>query len=124
MTFQNLNLNNSLLHALNKKGYSVPTPVQQQSIPHILDGRDLFGGAQTGTGKTAAFALPLIQVIAAKKSTNSLPGIKALILAPTRELALQINDCIKAYGHGSGLKHTVIFGGVSQFHQVKDLRRG
>src|SRR4026208_1423549 len=109
MTFQNLNLNNSLLHALQKKGYSIPTPIQQQCIPHILEGRDLFGGAQTGTGKTAAFSLPLIQIIAAKKSKHSPSVITALILAPTRELALQISDSIKAYGHGSGLKHTVIF---------------
>src|SRR5689334_15189099 len=124
MTFKNLNLNTSLLQALQKKGYLEPTPVQQQCIPHILQGRDLFGGAQTGTGKTAAFSLPLIQIISEKKTGHSNAGIKALILAPTRELALQINDCLKAYSHGSGLKHTVIFGGVSQFHQVKDLRRG
>jgi len=124
MTFKNLNLNTSLLQALQKKGYLEPTPVQQQCIPHILQGRDLFGGAQTGTGKTAAFSLPLIQIISEKKTGHSYAGIKALILAPTRELALQINDCLKAYSHGSGLKHTVIFGGVSQFHQVKDLRRG
>lgn len=123
MTFKNLNLNTSLLQALQKKGYLEPTPVQQQCIPHILQGRDLFGGAQTGTGKTAAFSLPLIQIISEKK-TGQHNAIKALILAPTRELALQINDCLKAYSHGSGLKHTVIFGGVSQFHQIKDLRRG
>src|SRR5215510_14015182 len=123
MTFQNLNLNNSLLQALHKKGYLEPTPVQEQSIPHILEGRDLFGGAQTGTGKTAAFSLPLIQIISEKKSQKH-SVIKALILAPTRELALQINDCLKAYGHGSGLKHTVIFGGVNQFHQVNALRKG
>src|SRR5258705_4485408 len=124
MTFQNLNLNTLMLQALYKKGYLEPTPIQQKCIPHVLEGRDLYGGAQTGTGKTAAFALHLIQVIAEKKSKQSHSVIKALILAPTRELALQINDCIKAYAHGSGLKHTVIFGGVSQFHQVKDLRRG
>jgi len=123
MSFQNLNLNTSMLQALYKKGYLEPTPIQQQCIPHVLEGRDLFGGAQTGTGKTAAFALPLIQIIAEKKSGHSHSAIKALILAPTRELALQINDCIKAYGHGSGLKHTVIFGGVSQFHQVNALRK-
>jgi len=123
MTFQNLNLNKSLLHALHKKGYTHPTPVQQQSIPHILEGRDLFGGAQTGTGKTAAFSLPLIQIISEKKSQHH-SAIKALILAPTRELALQINDCLKAYSHGSGLKHTVIFGGVNQFHQVNALKKG
>jgi ATP-dependent RNA helicase RhlE len=122
MTFQNLNLSTSLLEALSKKGYTTPTPIQQQCIPYVLDGRDLFGGAQTGTGKTAAFSLPLIQLIAAKKFSHD--GIKALILAPTRELALQINDCIKAYNHGSGLRHTVIFGGVNQNPQVKTLRAG
>ncbi len=109
MTFKDLNLTTSLLQALHKKGYLEPTPIQEQCIPHVLEGRDLFGGAQTGTGKTAAFALPLIQIIAAKKSAQTHSSIKALILAPTRELALQINDCIKAYGHGSGIKHTVIF---------------
>src|SRR5258706_11063404 len=124
MTFKDLNLTTSLLQALHKKGYLEPTPIQEQCIPHVLEGRDLFGGAQTGTGKTAAFSLPLIQLIAAKKSSHAHPVIKALILAPTRELALQINDCIKAYSSGSGIKHTVIFGGVSQHHQVKDLRRG
>jgi ATP-dependent RNA helicase RhlE len=124
MSFKQLNLSNSLLEALSRKGYTTPTPIQQQCIPHVLEGRDLFGGAQTGTGKTAAFSLPLIQLIAAKKSAHSHSTIKALILAPTRELALQISDCIKAYGQGSGLKHTVIFGGVSQHHQVNALKAG
>ncbi|MGP8217587.1 MAG: DEAD/DEAH box helicase [Bacteroidia bacterium] len=123
MTFQDLNLIAPLLNALSKQGYSQPTPIQEKAIPCILQGRDIFGCAQTGTGKTAAFALPLLQFLHAKKSTGA-SGIKALILAPTRELALQINESFSAYGSNLQVKHTVIFGGVSQHAQTNMLRKG
>ena len=123
MTFQNLNLIAPLLDALSKQGYSQPTPIQEQSIPSILQGKDIFGCAQTGTGKTAAFALPILQLLHEKKSQNS-PGIKALILAPTRELALQISESFTAYGANLHLRHTVVFGGVSQHHQTNALKKG
>lgn len=123
MTFSDLNLIGTLTEALTKKGYITPTPIQQQSIPSILDGRDIFGCAQTGTGKTAAFALPILQLIHAKG--NSPKGvIKALVLAPTRELALQISENFTAYGKGTNIKHAVVFGGVSQFVQVNTLKQG
>jgi ATP-dependent RNA helicase RhlE len=123
MTFNDLNLISPLVGALTQKGYSIPTPIQQQAIPHILKGCDIFGCAQTGTGKTAAFALPILQLL----DENKKPGVKAiraLILAPTRELAIQISDSFGAYGSNLGLKHTVVFGGVSQLHQTNALNRG
>ncbi|MEI7676971.1 MAG: DEAD/DEAH box helicase [Bacteroidales bacterium] len=122
MSFEKLNLAKPLLEALVKKGYTVPTPIQQQSIPHILDGKDIFGCAQTGTGKTAAFALPILQLMAAKPSNHR--TIRALILAPTRELALQISESFGEYGRNSGLRHTVIFGGVNQNPQINTVRNG
>ncbi len=124
MTFSELKIKKSLLTALDKMGYNEPTPIQQQSIPHILDGKDIFGCAQTGTGKTAAFSLPIIQLLDTENLSTSRKSIKALILAPTRELALQISENIRSYSAGSNLSYTTIFGGVSQFHQVKDLQRG
>jgi ATP-dependent RNA helicase RhlE len=125
MTFENLNLNPMLVKALAGKGYTKPTPIQEKSIPHILEGKDIFGCAQTGTGKTAAFALPILQLIRQRMSLGDKSGgIKALILAPTRELASQISENISVYGANFGLRHTTIFGGVSQFNQVNSLRRG
>jgi ATP-dependent RNA helicase RhlE len=124
MTFTELKLINPLLTALDKKGYKTPSPIQQQAIPHILLGKDIFGCAQTGTGKTAAFALPILQLLEANKNPNSRRSIKALILAPTRELATQISDNFKEYGANLGFAHTVIFGGVSQLHQVNALKKG
>ncbi len=122
MTFHDLNLISPLIGALTEKGYLQPTPIQQQAIPHILKGSDIFGCAQTGTGKTAAFALPVLQLLSASNRPNS--GIRSLILAPTRELALQISESFAAYGNKLGLRHTVIFGGVSQLAQTKALQRG
>jgi ATP-dependent RNA helicase RhlE len=122
MNFQNLNLIEPLSAALIKKGYALATPIQVQSIPYILDGRDIFGCAQTGTGKTAAFALPLLQLLSAKKSETK--NIRALILAPTRELAIQISDNFGAYGSNLSIKHTIVFGGVSQVAQVRALQSG
>ncbi|MBP7810425.1 MAG: DEAD/DEAH box helicase, partial [Bacteroidia bacterium] len=99
MTFSNLKLIKPLITALDKMGYSVPTPIQEQSIPHLLEGKDIFGCAQTGTGKTAAFALPILQLLETKKDPTARRTIKALVLAPTRELALQISDNFKMYSH-------------------------
>ena len=124
MTFSNLKLIKPLVLALDKKGYSEPTPIQEQSIPHILSGKDIFGCAQTGTGKTAAFALPILQLLESKKDQSKPRTIKALVLAPTRELASQISDNFLAYGHNLGISHCTIFGGVSQLHQVTALKRG
>jgi ATP-dependent RNA helicase RhlE len=123
MTFQDLNLIAPLLSALSKQGYSQPTPIQEKAIPCILQGSDIFGCAQTGTGKTAAFALPILQFLQAKQ-TNGRAGIKALILAPTRELALQINESFSLYGAHLNIRHAVIFGGVSQNTQTNNLRKG
>lgn len=124
MTFENLNLMKSLLDSVERAGYTTPTKIQQQSIPHILSGKDLFGCAQTGTGKTAAFALPILQRIVNDKKTTQLRGIQALVLAPTRELANQIDESFRTYGAGTGLKSVCVYGGVSQYIQVKLLKRG
>lgn len=122
MSFKNLDLNESLLKALDNEGYSTPTPIQKQAIPIVLSGKDLLGVAQTGTGKTAAFGLPILQLLSEKKASHR--GIKALILTPTRELAIQIDESLAAYGKYTNLSHSVIFGGVSQNAQVQKLKRG
>ncbi|HEY1166993.1 MAG TPA: DEAD/DEAH box helicase, partial [Chitinophaga sp.] len=117
MSFEQLGLIAPLLKALNNEGYSNPTPIQQQSIPIVLQKRDLLGCAQTGTGKTAAFALPLLQLLYQQPKEAATRGpryVRALILTPTRELAIQIGDSFAAYGKFTDLKHQVIFGGVSQ----------
>lgn len=125
MTFQSLNLLEPIQKALAIEGYSTPTPIQAQSIPHTLKGRDLLGCAQTGTGKTAAFALPILQnLITTSENRPPVRAIRALILTPTRELAIQIGDSFTAYGRFIRLRHTVIFGGVSQQKQVEALKRG
>jgi len=113
-----------LQRAVAEEGYTVPTPIQQQAIPHLLEGRDLLGCAQTGTGKTAAFTLPLLQEMTQTKKTALSGRPRALILTPTRELAAQIGDSIKTYGRHLKVSHTVIFGGVGQGPQVQALRRG
>ena len=110
--------------AVAAEGYVTPTPVQDQCIPHLLKGRDLLGTAQTGTGKTAAFVLPLLQRLFCNNRRTGKGSPRALILAPTRELAAQIGDSIYTYGHYVPLRHTVIFGGVSQARQVNALNRG
>jgi ATP-dependent RNA helicase RhlE len=124
MTFTDLQIIKPLTVALDKLGYNQPTPIQQQSIPPILSGRDIFGCAQTGTGKTAAFALPILQLLSLKQQGTTNKKIKALVLAPTRELALQISENIKWYSSNLQLSHTTVFGGVSQNPQVNDLKRG
>jgi len=124
MTFSDLKLIDKLVTALDKKGYKNPTPIQEQSIPHILEGKDIFGCAQTGTGKTAAFALPILQLLDANRQKINQKTIKALILAPTRELALQISANFLEYGSNLGITHTTIFGGVNQNPQVNAIKRG
>ncbi|WP_205511228.1 DEAD/DEAH box helicase [Longitalea arenae] len=125
MSFEKLKIIEPILKALNNQGYTQPTPVQEQSIPIILQQKDLFGCAQTGTGKTAAFAIPVLQLLYQQKQTiKSAPSIKALVLTPTRELAIQIQESFEAYGKNTGLNQVVIFGGVSQAAQVHALRKG
>lgn len=125
MSFNNLQLIEPVLQALSKEGYTKPTPIQEKSIPYILQKRDLLGCAQTGTGKTAAFTIPVLQLIHEQKKANRfLQQPLALILTPTRELAIQIGECIEAYGRFLNIKHTVIFGGLPQHSQVQAIRRG
>ena len=121
--FSDLNLSAALLKNVAAEGYEIPTPVQMQAIPPILEGRDVLGSAQTGTGKTAAFALPMLHKLA-ETATGGRPKIRALVLAPTRELALQIQQSFNTYGQGIDLYHLVIFGGVNQNPQVRWLRQG
>jgi ATP-dependent RNA helicase RhlE len=124
MQFETLGLIEPILKALQKEGYSTPTPIQSQAIPVVLEGKDLLGCAQTGTGKTAAFAIPILQLLETGKNFDSKKKIRALIVTPTRELAIQIGESFEAYGSYLGLKHTVIFGGVNQSKQVQALHRG
>ena len=126
MSFNNLQLIEPVLQALSKEGYTNPTPIQEKSIPVILQKRDLLGCAQTGTGKTAAFVIPILQLMhqQMQQSNQSQHRIKALILTPTRELAIQIGESIQAYGRFLPLRHQVIFGGVPQHSQVQNIRRG
>lgn len=121
--FDELGLSKKLLTAVEEEGYTNPTPVQEQSIPPLLAGRDVLGVAQTGTGKTAAFALPVLQIMSRSRPQGK-RMIRALVLSPTRELAAQINERFSAYGENLDLRHRVIFGGVSQKPQVRDLQRG
>ena len=125
MTFKDLQLSAPLLKALEEKGYTTPSPIQEKAIPHVLAGKDVLGCAQTGTGKTAAFALPIIQNLMKpfdKKYSKRV--IRSLILTPTRELALQIAENFKEYGSHTPVRCAVIFGGVSAVPQIKELQRG
>lgn len=124
MTFNELNLVPEILKALATEGYQTPTPIQAQAIPIVLTGSDLLGCAQTGTGKTAAFAIPILQRQFAKHAERRHRHIKVLVLTPTRELAIQIEESFKAYGRNLPLKSAVIFGGVSQVPQVQTLQKG
>ena len=114
MTFKELNITEPILKAIGEKGYTVPTPIQEKAIPPALAKRDILGCAQTGTGKTASFAIPIIQHLQLDKEAARRQGIKALILTPTRELALQISECIDDYSKHTRIRHGVIFGGVNQ----------
>lgn len=125
MLFKDLGICSPILKALHEQGYSTPTPIQQQSIPLLLNNKDLLGCAQTGTGKTAAFTIPILQhLYKSDKGRNGNRQPKALIITPTRELAIQINDNIKAYSKYTGIKSVVIYGGVKQHTQTKSLRNG
>src|SRR5258708_2542880 len=124
MEFQSLNIIEPILRSLKEEGYSKPTPIQAEAIPIVLQGTDLLGCAQTGTGKTAAFAIPILQLLCANKQYDKKRKIRSLIVTPTRELAIQINESFKAYGRHTGLTSTVIFGGVNQNPQVASLQRG
>jgi ATP-dependent RNA helicase RhlE len=136
MTFHNLWLIAPILRTLDEAGYTIPTPIQERSIPIILSGKDIFGCAQTGTGKTAAFSLPILQILSTPpqkegnvwlgqpKDFRKIKKIRALIVTPTRELAIQIGENLDVYGKYTGITNTVIFGGVSQFAQTKALERG
>jgi len=124
MSFKDLRLSQSLLDALDAVGYTTPTPIQAQSIIPILEGHDIFGCAQTGTGKTAAFALPLLQILDHAEPVKGKRQTRALILAPTRELAIQIGESFRDYGKNTRVRSAVIFGGVSQGKQVNSLNAG
>lgn len=126
MTFEDLKIIDPILKALKNKNYSSPTSIQEKAIPIILKRNDVLGSAQTGTGKTAAFAIPIIQLVhqIEKKEADKKPKMRALIVTPTRELAIQIDDNIKAYSKYTIVKHTVIFGGVKQHKQVEKLKKG
>ena len=124
MTFKELNITEPILKAIEEKGYTVPTPIQEKAIPVALAKKDILGCAQTGTGKTASFAIPIIQHLHLNKGEGKRSGIKALILTPTRELALQISECIEDYSKYTRIRHGVIFGGVNQRPQVDMLHKG
>ena len=121
MDFTSLNLCQPLLDALDEIGYVTPTPIQAQAIPDLIEGRDMLGCAQTGTGKTAAFALPILDAMAENPRAGS-RRIRALMLCPTRELASQIHDNIEQYARHLDIRSMVMFGGVSQRPQVNNLR--
>ncbi len=122
--FLNMSLAPSLLAAVGTSGYTTPTPIQEAAIPHVLDGRDVLGCAQTGTGKTAAFALPILHHLMDHPGSGRRGSVRALVLAPTRELAAQIADSFGRYAKGSKLRHLVVFGGVGKEPQIRALKRG
>ena len=121
MSFKNFNLSEPILKALHEKGYHKPTPIQQEAIPQIISRKDVIGSAQTGTGKTAAFCIPILQLL---QQDWHQKGIKALILTPTRELAAQVSENLNFYGKNLPLRNTLVYGGVSQHTQVQQIRRG
>ncbi len=123
MSFKNLGLSDSLLKAISEKGYETPTPIQQKAIPRILEGKDVLASAQTGTGKTAGFTLPMLQKLANAKQMHKRP-VRALVLTPTRELAAQVYDDVKTYSKYVDIRSTVIFGGVNANPQIRTLKQG
>ncbi|MDP6417324.1 MAG: DEAD/DEAH box helicase, partial [Gammaproteobacteria bacterium] len=123
MIFDTLGLTDSLLRAVRKTGYTQPTPIQKRAIPEILEGRDVMAAAQTGTGKTAGFTLPLLQILGDGIKTNNYQ-VRALVITPTRELAAQIQDSIETYGSNEKLSYGVVFGGVNINPQKQSIKRG
>ncbi len=124
MSFNSLGLSDALLRAISKKGYNAPTVIQKKAIPHILEGRDILASAQTGSGKTAGFALPIIQLLSSEKKPLNKRPVRSLILTPTRELAAQVQDEFREYSEFTDLRSAVIFGGVSAVPQIRTLRQG
>jgi ATP-dependent RNA helicase RhlE len=125
MRFEELKISEPIFRALQEEKYSTPTPIQEQAIPHILSRKDVMGSAQTGTGKTAAFAIPIIQLLEQERTKKKgAHKIKALVITPTRELAIQIGESFSTYGRHTDIKNTVIYGGVNQHGQTEALRRG
>jgi ATP-dependent RNA helicase RhlE len=120
MSFQKFNLSNGIMKALEEKGYSIPTPVQERAIPQILAGKDILGTAQTGSGKTGAFCIPILQRLISSRGHN----VRALILTPTRELAIQVSENLRFYGKHLPVSSAVVYGGVSQVSQVRQIRQG
>jgi len=126
-SFTELGLRPEVLRAVTEAGYTTPTPIQAQAIPIVLSGRDVMGGAQTGTGKTAGFALPILTKLATHANTSPSPArhpVRALIVAPTRELAIQVEEAIQQYGKFTGLRSTCVFGGVDIKQQLPIVRGG
>jgi ATP-dependent RNA helicase RhlE len=124
MKFESLNIIEPILKSLKEEGYTIPTPIQEQAIPIILQGTDLIGCAQTGTGKTAAFAVPILQLLCKPGAYTRRKKIRSLIVTPTRELAIQIEESFKAYGRHTRQTCTVVFGGVNQNPQTAALSNG
>src|SRR5690606_25201856 len=124
MKFEELGLSADLLRAVREQGYSEATPVQAEAIPVILQGRDVLAGAQTGTGKTAGFTLPLLQLLAGRPADKGRGSVRALVLTPTRELAAQVEQSVRTYGRHMRLRSTTVFGGVGMNPQVQALRNG
>ncbi|MEO1182013.1 MAG: DEAD/DEAH box helicase, partial [Cyanobacteria bacterium J06636_28] len=124
MPFDTLGLSAELLRAVNEQGYTEPTPIQSQAIPVILSGRDVMAGAQTGTGKTAGFTLPMLHQLSQKPIPKGRRPVRALVLTPTRELAAQVGDSVETYGRHLPLRSAVIFGGVKINPQIRQLRHG
>ena len=124
MHFESLNIIEPILRSLKEEGYTIPTPIQTEAIPVVLNGTDLIGCAQTGTGKTAAFAVPILQLLHSNKVFEKKRRIRSLVVTPTRELAIQIEESFKSYGRYTGLTYTVVFGGVNQNPQTAALRNG
>ena len=124
MHFESLNIIEPILRSLKEEGYTIPTPIQTEAIPVVLNGTDLIGCAQTGTGKTAAFAVPILQLLHGNKVFEKKRKIRSLVVTPTRELAIQIEESFKSYGRYTGLTYTVVFGGVNQNPQTASLRNG
>ena len=122
MSFENLGLEAELLRAVKEQGYETPTPIQREAIPHILEGHDILAGAQTGTGKTAGFTLPMLQLL--ERSPSGPRRVRALILTPTRELAAQVHESVRTYGKYRPVRTMEIYGGVSPRPQITKIQRG